>query len=398
MPDETALYAAFDRFPSTKGAGTHIEQSARALGEAFGPPALAALGPKEMALPSGIETAPYRLLPYQVEESNYLRRALAYARWLRARIDEHPAWRVAQFRDVWSGIAVLDCPHLFPVFELNGLPSIELPYRYPQLAASTLGRIEGLERYCLERAGLILTPSTTLRDCLLKRGVARRRIEVIPNGAEAIAPTPEALPPLPRRYLLYFGALQPWQGVDVLLKAMPSLADWREVELVICASHKARYAKALHKLAEKWEIGARVHWRYQLDKPALAAAIQGAEASVAPLTACARNVEQGCSPLKILESMALGTAVVASDLPPVRELLVHGATGLLARPDRPAELARCLRLLLEEPAHAQHLARNAYRHWAQHHQWAELRRRQAEAVRAAYHQWAESASARRPYS
>jgi glycosyltransferase involved in cell wall biosynthesis len=77
--------------------------------------------------------------------------------------------------------------------------------------------------------------------------------------------------------------------------------------------------------------------------------LQHAVASVAPLSDCARNVIQGCSPLKILESMAAGVAVIASDLPAVRELLTDRVEGLLVAADRPAELARAMRIAFEYP-------------------------------------------------
>ena len=76
---------------------------------------------------------------------------------------------------------------------------------------------------------------------------------------------------------------------------------------------------------------------------------QHALVSVAPLTDSPRNVIQGCAPLKIVESMASGAAVVASDVPPVRELIRDRHDGWLVHPDRPAELARAMRILLDHP-------------------------------------------------
>jgi glycosyltransferase involved in cell wall biosynthesis len=108
------------------------------------------------------------------------------------------------------------------------------------------------------------------------------------------------------------------------------------------------------KLAERLGIGERIVWRHMLNKPELASWIAGAELSLAPLTECSRNIEQGCAPLKILESMALGVPVLASDLPAVREIITDGVDGFLVRPDRPAELARAVELLLEQPARARH--------------------------------------------
>jgi glycosyltransferase involved in cell wall biosynthesis len=84
---------------------------------------------------------------------------------------------------------------------------------------------------------------------------------------------------------------------------------------------------------------------------------------VAPLADTPRNTRQGCCPLKILESLAGGTAVVASDLPVVRDLIeflggAEGTSGVrLARADRPAEFALELRKLLDDRSHAVELGR-----------------------------------------
>jgi len=82
-----------------------------------------------------------------------------------------------------------------------------------------------------------------------------------------------------------------------------------------------------------------------------------AGACVAPLPADARNALQGCSPLKLLEAMAAGVPVVASDLPPVRELVTDGVDGRLVRADRPGDLARTIRVLLEHPDETSALGR-----------------------------------------
>jgi glycosyltransferase involved in cell wall biosynthesis len=52
--------------------------------------------------------------------------------------------------------------------------------------------------------------------------------------------------------------------------------------------------------------------------------------TVAPLAETARNTWQGCCPVKIVESMAAGTPVLASDLAVSRELITHGENGWLA--------------------------------------------------------------------
>jgi glycosyltransferase involved in cell wall biosynthesis len=51
----------------------------------------------------------------------------------------------------------------------------------------------------------------------------------------------------------------------------------------------------------------------------------------------------------VLEAMAAGVPIVASDLPPVREIVTNGVDGRLVRADRPGDLARAIRVLLEHP-------------------------------------------------
>ncbi len=118
---------------------------------------------------------------------------------------------------------------------------------------------------------------------------------------------------------------------------------------MICASTHQRRAKPYRKLAERLGVADRVRWHHALPEAELACWREHALLSLAPLRDCSRNALQGCAPLKILESMAAGVPVVASDLPAVRELLTDGEHGRLIAPDRPGELARAIRVLLDHP-------------------------------------------------
>jgi glycosyltransferase involved in cell wall biosynthesis len=281
-----------------------------------------------------------------------LERALAYAAHLRRVLARGTAGvSIAHFRDPWSGVPLLARPRRYAaVYEVNGLPSIELPHAFPSLTARTLEKIRADERYCLDACDAIVTPSQTTRALLESLGVPSRKITVAPNGADLAEPSSRP-PSAPRQYLLYFGAMQSWQGVDTLLRAFSRLADLEDLSLVICGARRSRDARRAERFALKLGVEARVVWHWGLSSAELAPWIAGAALSIAPLRACARNVTQGCAPLKILESMAAGVPVVASDLPPVRELITDGVDGRLVAADRPAELARAIRVLMAYPEH-----------------------------------------------
>jgi glycosyltransferase involved in cell wall biosynthesis len=142
----------------------------------------------------------------------------------------------------------------------------------------------------------------------------------------------------------------------------------------MCCSVREKRTSHLHKLASKLEMKDRILWKHQLGRDELNQWVRHAALSVAPLTECSRNVEQGCAPLKILESMALGVPVVSTLIPSVEELMTDGCEGFLVRPNRPSELAREIRIGLEYPDKLAELGRNGTKTIRERYSWDLARR------------------------
>lgn len=364
-----ALYASFDRFPSRKGAAVHIDRFARTLFDVFGGGLLYVLGGDDLPLHQIEDDC--EILRFDEEIPNFLERAMAFGMRLSRILDDlHPSLELCHFRDPWSGVAIALRPdrRYATVFEVNALPSIEIPYLYPAVSETTLQKIRAMEMRCLDESDSVICPSQTTADFLASLGVAGHKIKIIPNGAEPGTPQPRPQD-APDKYLLYFGAAQAWQGIETLLRAFARLADFEALHLVICGSRQGRDWKPYEKLAAKLGIDGRLVWKFSLEEEELARWRQHALVSVAPLTDSSRNVTQGCAPLKILESMAAGVAVVASDLPPVRELIRDRYDGWLVHPDRPGELARALRILLDDPGYARELGAHARQTIEERYTW-----------------------------
>ena len=355
-----ALYAAFDRFPTRKGAAIHIDRFARTLFSAAGGGLLYVLGGE--GLPPYQQEGNIEIVRFSLPVENYLSRALAFGAHLEALLDEvGDNLALCHFRDPWAGIPIVSRPRRYAcVYEVNGLPSIELPQVYPDLDARTLDKIRTDERLCWEAADRIVTPAATIAGNLIRLGCPAEKIVTIPNGAD-IRPRPPRPSELPESYILYLGALQPWQGFEVLLRAFTRLGDFPGLRLVVCVSHPTRAMVRYQRMADNLGLTGRMLWRTALEEAELAPIRAHALASVAPLRECARNLSQGCAPLKILESMADGVAVVASNMPAVREIITDGHDGKLVAADRPAELARALRILIEYPELRARLGGNARR-------------------------------------
>ncbi|MDX1903533.1 MAG: glycosyltransferase [Thermonemataceae bacterium] len=363
-----ALYTAFDVFPSAKGAATHIYHFSKSILKAYPQGMLYVLGDDKLPVYDTWEEN-IHIWRFKSTENNFLEKTEAYSQQLMLWLKEQKKLKVCHFRDIWGGIPILLHPHknYQSIFEVNALPSIELPYRY-EISQTLLTKIRELEQFCLEKADLLIVPSEVIRQHLLvQRNISSEKIKLIQNGAEL--PKNQNRPlEAPQQYAIYFGALQEWQGVDTLFRAFRLLQD-TDLHLVICSSHKYRFTKPYHKFAEKLGISEKIIWKYQLSKEELYAWVEHALFSFAPLKECSRNLEQGCSPLKILESMAVATPVIASDMPVTREIINNEYVGKLIRADRPAEWARAVRIWLSYPDNVKKIGKNAQEHIKKHFSW-----------------------------
>lgn len=366
-----SLYASFDTYPAPKGAAVHIREFSRTLFDHIGTGLLLVLGNEE--LPVWQQEENFEIRRLLLHEGNYLERALEFSRFTAF----HTSLlandlKIAHFRDPWGGIPILkeaksSCK---TVYEVNALPSIELPARFSGISSATLEKIHGLEQKCLAEASCIICPSDIIKKCLINLGVPAKKITVIRNGARRFEHDDSGFPAgMPELYLIYFGAVQSWQGIECLFKAMTYLRDMPDLSLVLCVSGSKARIKYLQKLGEKLEIADRLIWNIRLNQIELQPWLQNAAISIAPLVECSRNLIQGCCPIKIIESMNAGVPVIASDLPVVRELVTHNKTGWLIRPDRPSELARAIRILISHPEARKKIGSAAQRKAVRFYSW-----------------------------
>ncbi|MEZ4447120.1 MAG: glycosyltransferase family 4 protein [Polyangiaceae bacterium] len=365
-------YAAFEAFPNRKGAGARMRQMLGALAEAGHEVHLLTLPPRSPEpLPAGVVHH-----PLVAGADNYLERALVFRSQVARRL-RTLAPDVVHVRGVFEGEAAAvqadrtGCPF---VFEVNGLPSVELRYHYRAVgeAQAFEARLRALEARLLGRADRVITQSRTTLAFLHHRGLPRDTdARVIPNGAD---PARWALPPAPpsdRLRVLYAGTLAAWQGVAELLMAIRRVARERPVELRL-AGHLARARRRqVERLLRRLKLSDGVALLGPLGPDALTAEVAAAHVCAAPLRRDLRNRVQGCSPIKLYEYMAASRAIVSTDLPCVREIVEPEVTARLIRAPQPKRLAEVLlelcaapeqRARLGEAARAEVIARATWAH------------------------------------
>jgi glycosyltransferase involved in cell wall biosynthesis len=253
-----------------------------------------------------------------------------------------------------------------------GLAGLRLPvvFEAHELLCEKPGvraRVCRLEQRVLTQSAGVAFLSNGLRARCLQRLPIDCPCTVIPSGTDA-RPWPAGVLAAaedrgPVRDIVYCGSTRyRWKGLHVLLEAVRELVDRGEPPLPrlhmigqlegpwspdhpLVASLRSRGALELHGYVPPGQVAALLR-RYPI--------------AVLPNTTEANNSVHYTSPLKLLDYLAAGTAVVASDLPSVREIAGF-EHALLVRPDDPQALAAGLRRVMTDSGLRGQLSRNARR-------------------------------------
>lgn len=187
----------------------------------------------------------------------------------------------------------------------------------------------------------------------------------IPNGihVEAFAEA-EPLPGYPRTggTIAFLGRYdEPRKGIDILMRALPGIvAQFPDLRVLVVGSGNER---ALRRRAGN--LAGHLEFLGQVDDPTKARALRSADVYVAP------NLGGESFGIVLVEAMAAGAAVIASDLPAFRRVLDDGGSGWLVAPGDPAEFAAgIVELLSNDTARAELVGRARER--ADRYDWSRI--------------------------
>jgi len=207
----------------------------------------------------------------------------------------------------------------------------------------------------------VIARNTTMLETFFAPKGYKRKVHLVPGGVDTDKFRPgydmsarQALG-IPDRALLVCCIAHIVRSKDqaTLIKAM---AKVEQVYLIITGAVRDKEYKAeLDTLVRKLNIQDRVK-------------ILGHSGNVNGLLNCS-NVfvlptsthmghEEGC-PVSVLEAMAAGTPCIVSDVAGNRDLVQHGKTGLVFKPEKVDALADCLREFISKPSYPKELAERA---------------------------------------
>ena len=277
----------------------------------------------------------------------------------------------------WCEIGAIMARHLKVARALiERHPNLPLVYEAHEVFADTAGSrrreaMARLERFVVERAAVLIANSRATADRLQERYGARR-VEVVPNGVDVPLRIPEKDWAHAGEHIVYAGSFFGWKGVDGLVAASRDLAG---MQITLMGGDDAAIER-LRGIAGK--AGAQLDFTGRVPHERVQAAL--ARACIAVLPNRAEPDSAFTSPIKLFEYMAAGCAIIASDLPSVREILADDEAAWVP-PGEATALAGAIRSLAADPARAQAMGARA-RARAARYSWSARGERLAGLLRA----------------
>jgi glycosyltransferase involved in cell wall biosynthesis len=199
----------------------------------------------------------------------------------------------------------------------------------PGLAWPKLARLS--EHHLWRHASMVLPVTEVLAQEVAAAGVPRNRIAVVANGVNPDRFRPNdrehvrAAAGLKGRLILGFvGYVREWHGLEHVIELLATDARLGNGHLVIVGDGPAR--PALTTKAHRLGVADRVFFTGVITRDDVAKVATTFDIALQP------DVTPYASPLKLFEYMAMGHAIVAPDLPNIREVLSHDEDAILFAP------------------------------------------------------------------
>ncbi len=375
------LMCSDDFLPNPGGIAGHVYELSRALAAAghevdliAGHNRIHAASP--WRAPEGVRILSNE--PFTWSTAGYIGHSLGTFRTLRKE-SARSAYDVAHWHNlIWEPWAVRfgarGLPRIFTNHSSGFLRRMKIPWRRKIQLPMILGI-----------ADRIIAPSTELRDETIAAGIPAGRVDFIGNGVDVdeFRPGPRDAALASRfgigaadRALVVPRRLDPKNGVDILVKALPHLPARHAAVKVLLVGDGPEKAN-LETLAASLGLGDRLVFCGSQPRHLMPAHLRLGDFAVLP------SRKEAIS-LAGLEAMACGLPLAGSRVGGIPEFVSDPETGRLVPPDHPEALAAALADLLDlSPEAKQALAGRARKSVADRFSWTAAATRTVETYRAA---------------
>lgn len=234
-----------------------------------------------------------------------------------------------------------------------------------------------LETHVVRRADAVVGIARPILDDLRSRGISPHKLFHVPNGVDA-----SRFAPVVRDIALaaslglngaptlgFIGTLFPWEGITWLIRAAKELrARGTKFKLVIVGD--GADANELKRSIQENDAGSYVTFLGRVSHDQVERYYSVMDVMVYPRRS--NRLTELVTPLKPLEAMALGKAVLGSSVGGIRELIANDETGMLFEPENIEDFCRRAARLLQDPALRRNLGDRARQAMCAERDWKTL--------------------------
>lgn len=207
-----------------------------------------------------------------------------------------------------------------------------------------------MQRWAHPRADRLVVPSPSVADVAARwSAVPADKLRVISNAVDVVGDQP----PKDRRvspsswHVGFIGRLDPIKRIPNLINAMTHLPEDVHLHIYGQGAEQSRIEQEISRL----DLGSRV---------TLHGAIAGPESALARIDLLVLPSQAEGFGLVLIEAMAAGVPVVATDVPGIRDVIRNGETGLLMPSAEPEQIADTIKTALGDEALRQRLINAAW--------------------------------------
>lgn len=190
---------------------------------------------------------------------------------------------------------------------------------------------------------------------------------MIPMGVELVRFQPVERPANPKVRVLFIGRLIPRKGLQYVIRALPRVRELTDVPFEVEVVGTGAMREALDGLAERMSVSHLLRYVGTVPYDKLHESYQGADIFV--LTSMSEGM-----PAVVLEAMACGLPVIATDVSGNEELVRRGENGFLVPVEDTEALAQALVKLIRDKDLRERMGMRS-RQLVQPHEWRDIVKR-----------------------
>jgi len=244
-----------------------------------------------------------------------------------------------------------------PVVLEAAIMSVEMVDKGLSPHSSKVKIMRTVESVGFKLANMIIAPSSGVTE-VVKQYVSEEKVRIVSFAVDEEKFKPNLSTAQEKReekIILYVGGLQKWQGIDFMLMSFAMVCQqMSDVTLHIVTTNPD--IKIYKNVARELTIGHKVKF-YSLPHSEIPNTMRQATVFIIPRPKI--KTTEIAVPVKLLEAMASGLPVVATDVAGVRELMDANATFLMAEPNNPTDFSQKILSVLSDKELSKKIAKNA---------------------------------------